>query len=241
MTVTPANLVGVFYFTIFMQIRAMKKIIILNLFFTFLILSCDNNNKGNEYLLEELNQQVQIKYDQLEDHFRYNVLAYVGDLPKVEEIKESCNKLKENEDFEVVKAEQMDLVTSISAYLIIPTKESDLKLLVTLNELLFLNKLRDLVESNISFNELEPVIFKKKENSKEVQYLLVLAAYDSLFSPSIRFYQEKDTFNVYVNDQGFGEFTVLKNFPAEQHSFQGEVSFFNSRNEEIKLPVTYNK
>lgn len=217
----------------------MKKIITLNLLLISLLCSCGNRNKGNEYLLEELNQQVQIKYDQLGDHFRYKVLAYVGDLPKVEEIKEGFNKLKENQDFEVIKSEQMNLQASISADLIIPTKESDLKLLVTLNELLLLNKLMDLAESNISFNALEPVVFKKEESKDEIKYSIVLAAHDEFFSPSIRLFNKNDTVEIFVNDQGFGEFTVKKQSSSQQIIFQGDISFYDRKGQEITLPISY--
>ncbi|KYG74483.1 hypothetical protein EV198_1050 [Roseivirga ehrenbergii] len=207
------------------------------IFYTLLTLGCDSSSR-NLKIKEDLTDKVGTRLNILDTNFRHKLEVYSKGITssiKVDSLFYSLNT-NQNLSLEKVNEKISEISLPLNLKPIKITEQDDFELVLLLNELLILDELIFRSQVSSTFGSVKASVFIKNETKEEIEYYIGVTAYDELFNPEIEAFSKSDTFPVYVDDDGFGHFTLKKITPNQKHSFSGDVIIYSSDGKKERLP-----
>lgn len=194
-------------------------------------MSCEGSIQKNsdKILIESISDRKQ----SLNENFRYRVNEYTGKYPSITQIEDALKNLNDQKSKDLI----LSLFDDLNLDLSLGDFEDD-SFSKQLLELRLFTELEIHFASNLSFNEVRPMVYEVDETTNDIEYRIVLNAFDSLFNPAFELIQAGDTFDIAVNDLGEGYITFQKRDKYIKPSFSGDAIFYDKNGSVIRVPFS---
>lgn len=200
------------------------------LFFIALLwlISCENTDQNNRQAIQEIIESTRFR---IENNFTYKISEDFMNVQRLSSVLNDMSSKNEDERIEELNVLLKDFGLDLKFALPLPSNDIiELKILSAVERSLY---------SQLPFQELNPVVFKRYENDREVTYNIGLGAFDDRFNPWIQLLNSGDSINIDVNEFGFGYFTVKKNQQDQTHRFEGIIQYYDINDSLKTLPFSY--
>jgi hypothetical protein len=205
------------------------------------MLSC--SQRGDEDLIA-IKLSSEQKVDFLKSNFRHDLLSDYDLTCNVSELDQLFSSFSSmdanNRTLEILNGKFDSLANEFQIRLQQIRSVNKIEMSLIVNKSLLLDRLiLDILNTQNNFGELHTLPFVVDETPEKVFYNVALAVYDSLFNPKIELFLKNDTFNIDINEKGYGYFSISKENINDKHALSGDVIIETQKNKFVRLPFKY--